>query len=487
MSNPFPFSNTNKRYYTYDYYLKSTFGCKVAKVALDAGFTCPNRDGKVGIGGCIFCNGEGSGEFSGNRTDSLAVQFNNIKQVMQRKWPKAKFIPYLQAFTNTYAPLAQLKTIYEPLTTLPDIVGLAIATRPDCLPAEVLDYLDELNQRIKLYVELGLQTTFDETALAINRGYPYATFVKAVQELRKRHIDVIVHLINGLPNETPAMMLENIQRLNQLDIQGVKLHSLNILKDTKLATQYAQHPWPIMSVDEYTDLVVAQLEHLRPNIIVERISGDAKRSELIAPAWSIKKTIVANTIDKKMAARNVMQGDLYQVDPIKLSEAVAFSHQLILDANQHNLAIDATLGNGHDSLFLVQHFNYVYAFDIQALALRRSQKLLNNHTNIQLIQDSYENFDKYVKDKVDLILYNLGFLPGSNHKIRTQPEATIASIKRGLQLLSPQGQIIVVAYTQHDQGAEYQALQEFLNSQTNIKHREYSQFEYERIIVITKK
>ncbi|MDD3422685.1 MAG: TIGR01212 family radical SAM protein [Bacilli bacterium] len=478
MNNPYKYSKTNKRYYTFDYYLKEAYKSKVAKLPLDASFTCPNRDGKVGIGGCSFCNGVGSYGLENNQL-SLVEQFDVAKQVMLHKWPNAKFIAYFQAFTNTYGSVEELKAIYEPFIKRDDVVALTIATRPDCLEQDILDYLATLQARKPLYVELGLQTTFDKSAASFNRGYDYKVFLKAVNELRKRGIFTVVHLINGLPNETKNMQLTNVRRLAALDIQGIKIHSLNILKDTKLAKDYALKPFKIMNVDEYTSLVVQQLELLREDIVVERISADAKEEELIAPTWSSKKTIVANEIDKKMAALNTVQGAKYQ----KISEAVSFSHELILTNPNFNVAIDATLGNGHDSEYLTALFNEVYAFDIQPLAIRRSQKLLQDIANITIIQDSFINFTKYVHKKVDLVLYNLGFLPGTSHKIRTDAKTTIESIKVAKTLLNNDGTIIIVAYTQHDNGAEYQALLEYLKT-APFTVQLHPNFEYERIIVL---
>ena len=311
MANKFKYSNTNKRYYTYDFYLKNKFGCKVFKVPLDAGFTCPNRDGTVGTGGCIFCNAQGSGEFSGDRLDSLQTQFEKMKNVLHKKWPVAKYIAYFQAFTNTYAPIEILKNKFESFINVDNVVGISIATRPDCLPINVLNYLEELSKKTELWIELGLQTINDKTAKLINRGYDYNVFLNAVKELRKRNINITVHIINGLPYETKKDMIDTIKSLSKLDIQGVKIHSLNILKNTELARLYLSTNFYIMSFEEYIDLLVEQLEHLRENIIVQRISGDAIPSELIEPKWSINKRNIANSLDKKMSILDTYQGIKY--------------------------------------------------------------------------------------------------------------------------------------------------------------------------------
>lgn len=311
MTNKFKYSNTNKRYYTYDFYLKNKFGCKVFKVPLDAGFTCPNRDGTVGTGGCIFCNAQGSGEFSGDILDSLETQFEKMKNVLHKKWPVAKYIAYFQAFTNTYAPVEILKNKFESFINMKNVVGISIATRPDCLPENILDYLENLSKKTELWVELGLQTINDKTAKLINRGYDYNVFLNAVKELRKRNINITVHIINGLPYETKKDMIDTIKSLSKLDIQGVKIHSLNILKNTELARLYLSTNFYIMSFEEYIDLLVEQLEHLRENIIVQRISGDAIPSELIEPKWSINKRNIANSLDKKMSMLDTYQGIKY--------------------------------------------------------------------------------------------------------------------------------------------------------------------------------
>ena len=311
MTNKFKYSNTNKRYYTYDFYLKNKFGCKVFKVPLDAGFTCPNRDGTVGTGGCIFCNSQGSGEFSGDRLDSLQTQFEKMKNVLHKKWPVAKYIAYFQAFTNTYAPLEILEKYFEIFINVENVVGISIATRPDCLPENVLDYLENLSKKTELWVELGLQTINDKTAKLINRGYDYNVFLGAVKELRKRNINITVHIINGLPYETKKDMIDTIKSLSKLDIQGIKIHSLNILKNTELARLYLSTNFYIMSFEEYIDLLVEQLEYLRENIVVQRISGDAIPSELIEPKWSINKRNIANSLDKKMSILDTYQGIKY--------------------------------------------------------------------------------------------------------------------------------------------------------------------------------
>ena len=309
MNNTFKYSNTNKRYHTLDYYYKNKFGEKIAKISLNAGFTCPNIDGTVGFGGCIYCSKSGSGEFAGNIEDSLEKQFEEIKKVMNHKWQNTKYIAYFQARTNTYAPVERLKTIYEKVLTFKNVVGINIGTRPDSISDECLDYLEDLNKRTYLTVELGLQTIKESTSKLINRCHTLDCFKDMVEKLRKRNIDVVVHIINGLPYETKEDMLETVKYLNNLDIQGIKIHMLSIIKDTPLATLYEKEKFHILSKEEYIDIVTTQLEYLRPEIVIHRITGDPDPKELIEPSWLIKKFIVLNDIDKEMVKKDIYQGD----------------------------------------------------------------------------------------------------------------------------------------------------------------------------------
>ena len=305
----FKYSNTNKRYYTLDYFYKEKFGSKVFKVSLNAGFTCPNKDGKVGYGGCIYCSKSGSGEYAGDKEKDLVTQFNEVKEVMLKKWPKAKYIGYFQANTNTYAPLSILKEKYETILKLDNVVGLNIATRPDSITDECLDYLEELSKKTYLTIELGLQTIHDKTSKLINRCHSLKCFENMVKELRKRNINVVVHIINGLPNETKEMMVDTIKYLSKLDIQGIKIHMLSILKDTPIEKMYKENKFKIITRQEYIDIVCTQLEYLREDIVVHRITGDPKASDLVEPDWLIKKVTILNDIDKEMVKRNIYQGD----------------------------------------------------------------------------------------------------------------------------------------------------------------------------------
>ena len=304
----FKYSNTNKRYHTLDYYYKEKFHTKVSKISLNAGFTCPNIDGTVGTGGCIYCSKLGSGEYAGKSCDDLVTQFNNIKTVMDKKWPDAKYIGYFQAHTNTYAPVEVLKEKYEQILNQDNVIGLSIATRCDSITDECLEYLDELNKKTFLTIELGLQTIHEKTSILINRCHTLKQFEDMVKKLRKRNINVVVHIINGLPYETKDMMIETVKYLNTLDIQGIKIHMLSILKDTKLSKMYEEKPFKLITRDEYIDIVCTQLEYLRPEIVIHRITGDPKISDLIEPDWLIKKVTILNDIDKELVKRDSYQG-----------------------------------------------------------------------------------------------------------------------------------------------------------------------------------
>lgn len=310
MQNPFQYTDNNKRYHTLDYFYKNKFGKKVCKISLNAGFTCPNKDGTKGYGGCIYCSKLGSGDFAGNKEKDLITQFNEVKEIMKKKWPDALYIGYFQANTNTYAKTEVLKQKYEPILGLENVIGLNIATRPDAITEDCLDYLEELSTRTYLTVELGLQTIHEKTTKLINRGHDLECFTNMVKELRKRNINVVVHIINGLPYETKEMMLETVEYLNKLDIQGIKIHMLHIIKDTRLANLYNQEKFHILTKEEYIDIVIEQLERLRPEIIINRITGDPVKEDLIEPTWLLKKFCVLNDIDKEMVKRNSYQGKL---------------------------------------------------------------------------------------------------------------------------------------------------------------------------------
>ena len=306
----FKYSDSNKRYYTLDYFYKHKFNSKVFKVSLNAGFSCPNKDGTKGYGGCIYCSKLGSGDYAGDETEPLVEQFNKVKEIMNHKWPNSKYIAYFQANTNTYAPVEVLKEKYESVMYLDNVIGLNIATRPDAISDECLDYLTELNNKTYLTVELGLQTIHEETSKLINRGHDLKCFDDMVKKLRNRNINVVVHIINGLPYETKEMMLETAKYLSDLDIQGIKIHMLHILKDTALANLYDKEHFHVLTREEYVDIVCSQLELLRDDIVIHRITGDPNPNDLIEPTWLIKKFGVLNEIDKEMVKRDSYQGKL---------------------------------------------------------------------------------------------------------------------------------------------------------------------------------
>ena len=309
MKNKFKYSDDNKRYHTLNYFYKHKFNSKVFKVSLNAGFSCPNIDGTVGYGGCIYCSKSGSGEFAGNIQDNILKQFSSVKNMMLNKWPEAKYIGYFQARTNTYAPVEQLKKVYEPILKQDGVVGLNIGTRADSISDECLDYLDDLNKRCFLTIELGLQTIHPKTTKLINRCHSLECFDEMVKKLRDRNINVVVHVINGLPDETKEDMIETVKYLNKLDIQGIKIHMLSILKDTPFEKYYEENKFHILTKEEYIDIVISQLEEIREDIVIHRITGDPKLEDLIEPKWLVKKFCVLNDIDKEMVKRDVYQGD----------------------------------------------------------------------------------------------------------------------------------------------------------------------------------
>nr|WP_317332910.1 TIGR01212 family radical SAM protein [uncultured Romboutsia sp.] len=307
----FKYAFDDKRYHTWNYYLRNTFGEKVFKVSINAGFTCPNIDGKVTFGGCTYCSKEGSGDFAGNPKDNLIKQFDDITQMMHKKWPNAKYIGYFQAFTNTYAPVDVLREKYETILALDDVIGLSISTRPDCLEDDVVEYLGELNERTNLWVELGLQTIHNSTSKLINRGHDYDEFLKGLEKLKAKNIKVIVHIINGLPREDYNMMMETAKAVANMGVDGIKIHLLHVIKDTPMEKMLQKGMLTLMNQEEYINLVCDQLEILPETMIVHRLTGDGKRDELIGPLWSLKKWEVLNAIDDELKKRNSYQGIKY--------------------------------------------------------------------------------------------------------------------------------------------------------------------------------
>lgn len=310
MKNPFPYSSDNKRYHTFSYDTKKRYGQKVAKIGINAGFSCPNRDGTRAYGGCTFCNSLGSGDFQGKTELDLMEQFIHGTEIQRRKWPNAFPIAYFQAFTNTHAPLYNLKSIYDPFIQHPDVFALAIATRVDSLDEEIIAYLDQLAEIKDVYLELGLQTIHDPIAEAMNRAHSFDEFKQVFKTLEKTKLKVIVHLMNGYPGETVEMMIQSAAEVGKLKPYGIKIHMLNILRNSPLGVQYLRRPFEMMSRDEYIDCVIQQLRHIPPEVVILRLTGDGTQEDVLAPLWVNQKINVLNGIDKRMAALNVIQGDL---------------------------------------------------------------------------------------------------------------------------------------------------------------------------------
>lgn len=298
-----------KRYKTFSGELKQTFNCKVQRISVDAGLTCPNRDGLLDTEGCIFCGGHGSGSYGILRNLSVTGQIEDGKEIMRRKYKAAKFIAYFQAYSNTYAPVEYLKTLYAEAISVPDVVGLIIATRPDCLSDEILDYLQELSRQTYLWLELGIQSIHDRSLNFINRRHNHACSADAIKRAKERGLRVCAHLILGLPGETREETLAMAGELNRLGVDGVKLHLLHVMKGTRLAEMYGRGEVTVLGRDDYAGLVCDFLELLKPDILIHRLTGDGGHDNLIAPLWSLKKFEVLNLIDAEMKRRGIFQGD----------------------------------------------------------------------------------------------------------------------------------------------------------------------------------
>ncbi len=306
--NPFPYSDDNKRYQTYNYYLRKRFGKKVYKVPLNVDLGCPNRNGTKGVGGCKFCSAKMSGDFAGDPADDILTQYNEIKRKMQSKWADGLCIPYFQAGSNTYGDIETLRKMYYTALDFENTVGLSIATRADCLNEEKCSLLGEIARKTYLTVELGLQTIHNVTAEKMNRCHTYEDFLAGYGMLRKNGVNVCVHIINGLPGETKEMMIETVRELSLLDIHSIKIHLLHILKGTELGAMYMRGEFPAMEMEEYVSLVCDQIELLSPETVIQRVTGDGAKDDLIAPLWSLKKFCVMNEIDKELGRRNSWQG-----------------------------------------------------------------------------------------------------------------------------------------------------------------------------------
>ena len=312
MNNNFKYSFNEKRYHTFNYYLKTKYNCKVSKVILDAGFTCPNRDGSKGYGGCIFCSEKGSGDSNIALQESLIKQYEENKKVMDNKWPNGLYIPYFQSFSNTYGPLEKIKNMLEPFIHMDEVCEISIATRCDCLENDVIEYLNLLTDIKPIWLELGLQTSNDKTGEYLNRGYNFSDFKDALDRLSKTNIKVCIHVLNGLPHETIDDMLNTVKDIKDLKFDAIKIHMLHVLKNTVLGKQYIDEPFNIISREEYIELVVKQLELLRPEVVVERLTGDPIKQDLLAPDWVLNKTTILNDIDKLMRKLDTYQGSEYE-------------------------------------------------------------------------------------------------------------------------------------------------------------------------------
>lgn len=301
----------DKPYHSLDYELKKRFGKKVYRLTLNGGMSCPNRDGHIGHGGCIFCSSGGSGDFAADPTLSIRQQIEAGKKLLSRKRPADQYIAYFQAFTNTYGPVDYLRSIFTEAIRCPEVVLLSIATRPDCLQPEIIDLLAELNRIKPVWVELGLQTAHEDTASFIRRGYPLSVYEDAIRRLRAHDIEAVTHVILGLPGEDQERMLQTIRYLNTTDTQGIKLQLLHILKGTDLAVYYEQTGFPVFTMDQYVQTILSCVEILRPDMVIHRLTGDGPKDLLIAPLWSSAKRQVLNTIHREFRLQDTWQGKYY--------------------------------------------------------------------------------------------------------------------------------------------------------------------------------
>lgn len=299
----------NNRFYSLNEFLRNKHGEKILKLSIDGGFTCPNRDGKISSKGCLFCSERGSGDFTFYEKGNITIQLLEASKLLENKWgTDRKYIAYFQAFTNTYDSLETLKMKYEEALAFPGVIGLAIATRPDCLSDEIITYLAELSKRTHLWIELGLQTIHEDTALLINRGYSLDCFETAIHKLATLNIETVVHLILGLPNETKEHMLASARYIAQLPLQGVKLHMLHILDNAPLGVYYKKHPFPLLTEEEYIALIGEILTLLPPEFVIHRLTGDGARAHLIGPLWTIHKKQVLNHISHYLKVHDIYQG-----------------------------------------------------------------------------------------------------------------------------------------------------------------------------------
>lgn len=310
MNNPFKFSDDNKRYLTFNYYGKHKYGKKLYKVPLDAGFSCPNRDGSISSTGCLYC-ANGSNSFPSLSSQDIKQQYQDRIKIFQNKWDGYP-MAYFQSYSNSYGPIERLKEIYQPFVDDENVYGIVIATRSDCLDKEKIAYINSLTAKKEIWLELGLQSTHDQTLKEMNRGHDYQNFLDCIALLKDTNIKISVHLINGWPSETKEMMLQTAKKIAKLPIHAVKFHMLHVCKSTPLGQQYLKHPFKLLSKEEYVNIVALQISYLREDIIIERLTGDSLLDELIEPKWTVKKVSVINDIDKEMVKNNLYQACNYK-------------------------------------------------------------------------------------------------------------------------------------------------------------------------------
>ena len=513
--NNFIYSNNNKRYHTYDFYLNQKYGVKTAKIALNAGFSCPHINISQNGSGCIYCDsrfrlppGKENNLLS---PAEIIKQFNEKKAALAKKWKETKYIAYFQAGTNTFAPVAKLKEIYESVLNTDNInidnnlVGIDIATRPDCITWEIVKYLSELNQnkKIDITVELGLQTFHDKTAEFINRGYKLEVFENAYKILAEYKIPVTVHIINSLPGETPEMMTETAKYIANLDPLplGIKIHMLYVEPETELYDLYNSGKIDLLSKEEYIDIVVSQLEFLPPQIVIMRLTGDPAAARGVQnatiPSWVQKKFAVINDIDRQLEKRGTYQGKLSGYEfvgrgfpdapqtPVSgvadngasgvprptqngayqesLTNILSMAKRLLdVSIKENGVYADFTMGKGNDTLYIKKSCPSckIYAFDIQKEAVEITKKRLEYENclddNIFLIHDSHANFKKYMPDNTELdgAIFNLGYLPGGDKSVTTKTDSTLSCLKDALDILKIGGVIVVSVYPGHDEGTK---------------------------------
>ena len=390
--------------------------------------------------------------------------------MLNNKWPDTKYIAYFQANTNTYAPVKVLKEKYEKVLTFKNVVGLNIGTRPDTISDECLEYLIDLNKRTYLTIELGLQSMHDKTLKLINRGHDLECFDNCVEKLRGNNINVVVHIINGLPYETKDMMMDTVRHLNKLDIQGIKIHMIHVLKNTELENLYKKEKFHLLTKEEYVNIVCDQIEELDENIVIHRLTGDGKKEDLLAPLWTLKKVSVLNDIDKELSKRGTYQG---------FNKTILNRVKLICEKfiKSGDITVDATCGNGNDTFILAKLSKKVFSFDIQEKAIDNTSMLLNknNVKNVTLIKDTHEKIYEYLKkyeNKISLVMFNLGYLPGSDKKIMTNHKSTLTSIKESFKLLNKKGIILVTCYPHTEGKKESMIIINYLDK-NNIKYNIY--------------